>query len=84
MGAGAGQAIDVRPVRNYVARLLSLKRGLGCIHPWPADRTSSYAALSRPRCPPHLRRDSAPVRSFCCQPFAVGWMDVQLHGTRVL
>jgi hypothetical protein len=84
MGAGAGQAIDVRPIHNSVAGLLFLKRRLGCIYPWPADCTSSYAALSRPRCPPHLRRDSVPDRSFCCQLFVVGWMDVHLHGTWLL
>ena len=84
MGAGAGQAIDVRPFHNSVSRLLSPKPGLGCIYTWPADCTSSYAALSRPRCPPHLRRDSVPDRSFYCQPFVVDWMDVHVHGTRVL
>ena len=69
---------------NLVAGFLLLKQCLGCIYPWPADRVSSYAALSRPRCPPYLRGNSAPDCSFYCQPFVVGWMDVHLHGTRVL
>ena len=84
MGSGAGQAIDVRPFHDSVARLMSLKRRPGCICAWPADRASSYAALPRPRRPPHLRGDPVPVRLFHCQPFVVDWMDVCFHETRVL
>jgi len=64
--------------------VLSLKRYLGCVRAWPAHCASAYDALARPRCPPHLRRDSAPICSFRCQSFVIDWMDVHVHGTRLL